>query len=76
MCLSFNDTITAPVRHHSMSVEGDIRRISSVFEWPNTAPNKPIWNEFVESFSSRPRDARLNEHLVVSDRHAREGVEG
>lgn len=39
------------------------------------APGKPIQNAFVESFNSRPREERRNEHVFVSPGDARNKIE-
>ncbi len=39
-------------------------------------PGKPIHNAFVESFNTRFRDERLNEHWFLSLNDARERIEG
>lgn len=38
-------------------------------------PSKPVENAYIESFSRRFRDERVNEHWFVSTRHARRLIE-
>jgi putative transposase len=46
-----------------------------VIEWHYFSPGKPQQNGFVESFSGRLRDERLNEHLFGSPKGARQIIE-
>ena len=40
--------------------------------WHHIQPGKPVQNAFIESFISKLRDERLNEHVFLSLGEARE----